>query len=57
MNNDLIYLQNKMLLSKCIINNKIELNKKIIISGTHNNRLECFLINIYQIQSILVIVQ
>ena len=42
MNNDLIYLKNKMLLSKCSINNKKQLNKKIIISGTHNNRLECF---------------
>ncbi len=42
MNNDLIYLQNQMLLSKCSINYKKELNKKIIISGTHNNRLECF---------------
>ena len=42
MNNDLIYLKNQMLLSKCSINNKKKLNKKIIISGTHNNRLECF---------------
>jgi hypothetical protein len=40
-NSDLIYLCNPMLLSKCLTNNKIY-NKKIIISGTHNNRLECF---------------
>jgi phosphohistidine phosphatase SixA len=40
-NSDLIYLCNPILLSKCLINNKIS-NKKIIISGTHNNRLECF---------------
>ena len=43
MNNiDSIYLRNKMLSSKCLINNQKLSNKKIIISGTHNNRLECF---------------
>jgi len=45
MNNniDLVYLRSQNLLSKCVLNtqNKL-LNKKIIISGTHNNRLECF---------------
>ncbi len=44
MNNiDLIYLRNQYLLSKCsIYNQKNNLIKRIIISGTHNNRLECF---------------
>lgn len=42
-NLELIYLHNKYLQSKCFIgNDNILNNKKIIISGTHNNRLECF---------------